>query len=208
MNFLKQNTACEIILGPILDCVDGKTPVETLTLSGITAAIYKGSTRTVITLTASGGDNNLTYVDDGYWKLTLTAGNLDTSGRFKITLRDDDVFLAVVEDFMIQPEAVYNVAPATPQNVADAKDNIIEAIDNIPVTQAVDISGLATQETLDWVKNVLDGDTSIDNTANPWQIVVKNKTTGAELIRKDLKDINGVGITAITKIIAQQKEPS
>lgn len=108
--FLKQNTACDIILGPILDCVDGKTPVEVLTLGGITAAIYKGSTRTVITLTASGGDNNLTHVADGYWNLTLTAANLDIAGRFKITLRDDDVFLAVCEEFEVVEKTITEIA--------------------------------------------------------------------------------------------------
>jgi hypothetical protein len=120
MNFLKQNTAAEIIIGPILDCVDGKTPVEVLTLADITAAIYKNSARTVITLTASGG-----------------------ADRLKITLRDDDVFLAVVEDFMIQPEAVYNVAPATPTDITNSQAVIVDAIDDKPVTPVTDISGLA-----------------------------------------------------------------
>lgn len=108
---LRQNTACEIIIGqhgPILDCVDGKTPVEVLNLSEITAAIYKGSTRTELTLTASGGDNNFTHSADGYWKLTLVADDTDTLGQLKITLRDDDVFLAVSEVFEVIPANVYD----------------------------------------------------------------------------------------------------
>jgi len=92
----------------LTDCVDGKTPIEALTLGDITAAIYKGTTRSAITLTASGGDNNFTHIADGYWKLSLTAANVNTLGQLKITLRDDDVFLPVSEVYEVLPVNVFD----------------------------------------------------------------------------------------------------
>lgn len=100
---LKQNTSAEILVN-LIDCVDGKTLIEELTLGDITAAIYKGSTRSALTLTTE----NFIYVADGIWKLILTAGNTDTVGRLKITLRDDDVFLLVNVDYEILPGGVYD----------------------------------------------------------------------------------------------------
>jgi hypothetical protein len=100
--FLKQNTAAEILV-TLIDSADGKTLIEELTLGDITAAIYKCSTRSLLTLTAE----NFIYIADGIWKLILTAANLDTVGKLKITLRDDDVFLFVDKDFEVLPAAVY-----------------------------------------------------------------------------------------------------
>jgi hypothetical protein len=99
MNFLEQNKVCEVIIGPLLDSVDGKTPVEVLEIGEIVAAVYKGSVRTLLNLSAE----NLIHIADGYWKLSLTAEDTNTDGRLKITLRDDDVFLSVMEDFYVLP---------------------------------------------------------------------------------------------------------
>lgn len=190
MRFLRQNTASDIILcskQPITDCVDGKTPVESLTLADITAAIYKGTIRTVITLTASGGDNNLVHIADGFWKLSLSAANLDTVGRFKITLRDDDIFLAVSEDFMIMPAAVYDSlhgssALATAENVA----------------------ALGTQIT----DKIIECDSYFDTSTTPWQLIVHKKGDPAtEYSRKNAYDQNGIPITSVTQVIARLEEP-
>ena len=110
MRYLTQNTATTVVLGPLVAWTDGVTPKTSLTLGEIAAAMYKGTARSTITVTASGGDNDFTHVADGYWKLELTASNTDTAGRFRITLRDDDVFLPVWADFEILPTNVSGVA--------------------------------------------------------------------------------------------------
>ena len=66
---------------------------------------------------------------------------------------------------------------------------------------------MSRKNKIEFIKNVMEADAVVDTSANPWQLVVKHKTTGAELIRKDLKDVSGVGITSIKKIIGQYKEP-
>ena len=57
------------------------------------------------------------------------------------------------------------------------------------------------------VANILEGDFSIDTTTTPWNVVIKIKGTSTELVRKELKDVTGANLTAITTVIGQQVEP-
>lgn len=61
---------------------------------------------------------------------------------------------------------------------------------------------------LDFLKNVAEGDAMIDTTSTPWQLVIKKKGTLTELIRKDIKDVSGNNISAVTTVIGQQTEPA
>jgi len=58
------------------------------------------------------------------------------------------------------------------------------------------------------IKDILEGDEAIDTGAAPYQRVVTHKTTEAELIRKDLKDIDGNDITNINTVIGSMEEPA
>lgn len=66
----------------------------------------------------------------------------------------------------------------------------------------------ATQDTnLTLVKDIMEGDATIDKTTTPWQLVVKKKSTSTELVKKDLKDVDGSNIAAVTTVIGQVLEP-
>lgn len=169
---LKQNTSTEILV-TLIDCVDGKTLIEELTLGWITAAIYKNSTRSILELTSE----NFIYIADGIWKLILTAGNTDTVGRLKITLRDDDVFLLINVDYEILPGGVYDslfagTALATTEQVIESDSRI---------------------------------DTS--NAAQWQLVICKKGDTGTEYARKDMFDINGNSVTSISQIPTALTEP-
>ena len=97
----------------------------------------------------------------------------------------------------------YDTAIAALAKEADATANKEAVIAAIP-----SVAGLASQASADAIQNILEGDTEIDKTATPWQIVVKNKTTGAELMRKNLKDVDGSDVTSTTTVIGQIKEPA
>jgi hypothetical protein len=118
MKYLRQGTAGEEVVGPIVDYLDGVTPKTSLTLGDITAAIIKNVTRSTITLTATGGDNDFVHLGDGYWKLELTAANKDTLGPFRVTFRDEDVFKPLHEDFMVVTAPVYDAFFATGETLA------------------------------------------------------------------------------------------
>jgi hypothetical protein len=105
---LKQSTATSVVVGPCVQWDDGVTPKTSLTHGGITSEIIKGVTATTITVTASGGVNDLTHIAHGYWALELTATNVNTVGRFQVVLRDDDVFMPMWERFLVVPANVYD----------------------------------------------------------------------------------------------------
>jgi hypothetical protein len=68
----------------------------------------------------------------------------------------------------------------------------------VPASQAgVDIT---------FIKNVIEGDAIVDTSTNPWQIVIKIKGTGTELIRKDLKNVEGGNLTNANTIVGGQLE--
>lgn len=55
--------------------------------------------------------------------------------------------------------------------------------------------------------DILSADIEIDTTVTPWNVVVKNKDMGAEILRKALKDTSGGNITNTMTVIGQQVEP-
>lgn len=57
------------------------------------------------------------------------------------------------------------------------------------------------------VRDIIEGDAKIDTSVTPWQLVITKKGTDTEVVKKNLKDIAGVNLTAITTVIGQQLEP-
>ena len=70
----------------------------------------------------------------------------------------------------------------------------------------LDAANIPTDTSL--VRDILEGDETIDTGQTPYQQVVKRKSTDDELIRKDLKDVGGGNITGTTTVIGQRVEPS
>lgn len=189
--YLRQNTAVTITIGQFVDWADSKTPLY-LALGGnanfdptkLICTLTKGSSQSVLTLTKTGGINNVNLLIDSQISFELAANDTDTPGRlvlsFNNSVEGQEVILeGKTFEFMVIPAAVY--------------DSLIGG-NQLPV----DVS---------FIRSVLEGDAEVDVSKNPWELVIKNKTTGIELIRKSLKDVNGTGITSTTKIIGQQKEP-
>src|SRR5512139_1875098 len=101
---LKTNTAVRISVGPFLDVTDGKTPETAMTVTNITCELNQedddGSAvnRTAITLSASGGNNDMVHITDdvgGMYDLELTAAQLNFLGRATLVFTDVDVCLPV-----------------------------------------------------------------------------------------------------------------
>jgi hypothetical protein len=107
MKFLKQSTAVTIVIGPFLDDMDGKTPETALTVANIDADLYKGATKSDLTLTLSGGNNDCVHIANGFYSLELTTGNVDTLGSLKLAFNVAGA-LPVWEDFIVLPAAVYD----------------------------------------------------------------------------------------------------
>lgn len=48
----------------------------------------------------------------------------------------------------------------------------------------------------------------IDQTTTPWQLVLKDRDSGAELLRYDLKDADGENVDSIEDFVAEQTTPT
>jgi hypothetical protein len=242
MHYLRQNTAVSVVIGPFIDWQNGKSLLRDnadFQPSDITCELVKGITSSTLTLTKTGGNNDIVLTGKGLATLELTAANVDTPGPLRLSFVDvlvngfpSQTILSFVEDFTVLPAGVYdsliggnklqvNIEQVKGVDIAGINDFkpdisglstfnhetdtvIVENVDDCKA----DVSSLAIQTTVDFIKNVLESDAEVDTTVTPWQLVIKHKTTGAVLIRKALKDVTGAGITSTATIIGQHKEPS
>jgi hypothetical protein len=97
---LKTNTAVRIAVGPFLDATDGVTPETGMTVTNITCELFKNAndgsavTRTALTLSASGGSNDMVHISSdvaGWYDVELTAANLNWLGSGWLSFTDSDV---------------------------------------------------------------------------------------------------------------------
>lgn len=117
MELVPTNTALRTEIGPFVNYEDGVTPLLSLTVTNITCSMKvekdDGSAvvRTTITLSASGGNNDMIHITDdteGYYDLELTQAQLNFLGKMKLSFMDVDVHLPVWKEFMVVPLNVYN----------------------------------------------------------------------------------------------------
>jgi len=192
LRYLRQNTAVSVVVGPFVDWQNGKSLLrdnDDFVPADIVCELVKGISSSELTLTKTGGDNDITLTGKGLATLELTAANVDTLGPLRLSFTDalveasgfpTQTILSFVEDFTVLPAGVYDAL----------------------------ISGNVLPADVAFIRSVLEGDAEVDTTVTPWQLVIKNKTTHAELIRKALKDVTGASITSTTQVIGQHKEPS
>lgn len=83
---LRLGTATSVLIGPFIDDTDFVTPETGLDVTSMDCDLYKGVTRSDLTLTATGGGNDCAHLANGYYSLELTAGNLDTVGPLEVTV--------------------------------------------------------------------------------------------------------------------------
>lgn len=92
LGVLEQSAATTIAIGPFIDCMTG-VPLTSLTPGDITCKLINGTSSTTLTLTSSGGSNDLTHIANGIFALELTAANTNHMGNSVLVLQDDDVFV-------------------------------------------------------------------------------------------------------------------
>lgn len=170
MQYLKADTQVKVVIGPVVAVGDGFTPVTTLALTTAdeaeimthdAASVTDISTNTFAAITAA----------DGYYNLTITAGQLATEGMLTILINDDSLCLPVRHDYMVVNANVYDslfaaaatdylqvdtiqVGGATEDIATETKQDIIDAnVDAILVDTGTDIP--ATITTVDTVVDAI-----------------------------------------------------
>jgi hypothetical protein len=109
MRILRQNTDATLHVGPCVDEVNGYVPITTLVATGGGAvdelSLYKGDATAAVDIRAT---TTLTHRAGGTYTFTLAAGDTNTLGRLRVTLRDDDQIRPIAMDFMVVPANVFD----------------------------------------------------------------------------------------------------
>jgi hypothetical protein len=99
LGVLEQAEATTIAIGPMIDRMTG-APLTALTPGNVTCKIINGTTATTLTLTASGGSNDLAHISNGIFSIELTAANTNHMGNSVLVLQDDDVMVPYTGSFV------------------------------------------------------------------------------------------------------------
>lgn len=105
--YLKADTEIKVVIGPVVAVGDGFTPVTNLAVStSDEAEILKHNAAAVTDISA----NTFAAIAsaDGYYNLTITAGQLDTEGMLTVLINDDSLCLPVRASFMVQNANAYD----------------------------------------------------------------------------------------------------
>lgn len=99
LGFLEQSAATSVAIGPLIDRMTG-APLLSITPGNITCKLINGTSSSTLTLTASGGDNDLTHIANGIYALELTATDTNHMGNSVLLLQDDDVMVPFTASYI------------------------------------------------------------------------------------------------------------
>lgn len=138
MQFLRQNTAVKVTVGPFYDKTDGVTIETALTITNeritLTADTDDDAAPTNIldnvTGATSGTANDLNYIsgnDAGLMSLELSAANTNRVGRCLLSITDAANHVPVFHEYFILPQVIYDwltagAAPLTPTTAGRTLD--------------------------------------------------------------------------------------
>jgi len=172
----------------------GQTPVSSKSILNLTTNV-----------TTDSANNNVWLSDDVF---ILESGTMFDSIRVQMISdggADNDVDLVTyiydIDGFDENNRVdVAAVGGATPITVADIADGVLDEL-----VADHSVSG-SLSAILDWVRDVLEADWKIDTGTTPYNLVGYIKDTSTELIRKNLKDVNGVDLASAGTIAGQALE--
>lgn len=123
--------------------------------------------------------------------------------RVATVSRDWDDIPDTTTGYVMLPDACKEIQAINGTELTDKSGtNWLTFFDN------ADTLATLTADDITFLKNVIEGDMTVDTTTTPWQMVIKIKGTSTELIRKDLKTTAAADITSDASIIGQKTEPA
>lgn len=206
---LRQSTAEVVEVGPFYDLADGTTKETALTVTGWTCQIFKNDTNSVLTITASGGNNDAAHIAMGRYSLELTAGNTDTLGRLTIEIEDANA-VPITEYFAVIDPNEWDRKYSTGELKGLDLDNMVGTLDDAEVADDVkmalySIDNSGADQTVDDLEDFADAgyDPSTNRAladVNAWSLdpmttdtVFSDSSTAEELIEAFIADANFPG---------------
>ena len=231
MFYLKQSTASQKVTVKLVDNVDGYTPETSITTPTITLSKAGAAFGAV-------NDGTWTELANGLYTVTLNATDSETLSDITIHIEKTGCRNYEEKGYVLPANIYDSWFGSDKQQVDLTQVNgaaqtatldtlkaetvlIVEDTNELQGNQGswatsavctearlaeLDAANIPTD--IDFIKNIQEGDWSIDTTATPWQWVCKIKGTATELIRKDAKDKDGNNITSISQLIGQITEPA
>ena len=145
MRFLKKNTAVRISVGPFFDFADGVTPETAMTVTNISGSLtWDDDDNTAVnssslTITASGGSNDMVHVSGGIYDLELTAAQTNVGPcRMMLTLWDSNVCTPAFHEFQVLDANVYDSLFGSSSDFLDVNVEEIKATTVLGVGTAGD----------------------------------------------------------------------
>lgn len=117
MQYVKQNQSVLVVLGPFVDDVDGKTPREDLTILQSDIRLSKNGAP----FAQSAGVSGATHNENGYYRLTLDAADVNSLGRLVVAVLVPGA-LPVWQEFMICTPNMWDAFFGTSTFTVDAAD--------------------------------------------------------------------------------------
>ena len=177
LGVLEQSEATTVAIGPLVDRMTG-APILSLTPSNITCKLINGNTATTLTLTASGGSNDLTHIANGVYALELTASNTNHMGNSVLILQDDDVLVPFTASYVTLRTQTYESLV-----LDDDKLQVdVTQVGNSNVTSSSGVLEVNTKQINGDASAAAALDAAIDNSNNVVAVDVKridNSTTSA-----------------------------
>ncbi len=195
---IKQSTATSIAIGPLLNPTTGE-PVTSVTAGDITARFISGVTSASITLTGSGGNNDIVHIANGMYSLELTASNNATLGPFNLSLVDSNAFSPYLGSGSVVTANVYDTNHGSDKysvDVAEVGGSAVTSSSGVLEVNAKQIDGNAAsavslRQAMDTSNNIIKSDVLRINGDATSASNLESYTNGGANIPADVLAIDG-----------------
>ena len=144
LGLLEKSANISVAIGPLIDRMTG-APLLSVTPGNITCKLINGISSSTLTLTASGGDNDLTHIANGIYSLELTASNTNHMGNSVLVLQDDDVMVPFTASYVTMRDSAYQSLITDDDeldvNVTKIGDSAITSSGGVLAVNSTQISG-------------------------------------------------------------------
>jgi hypothetical protein len=108
MRFLRYNTSCYTLIGPVIKSTDGYSPLQTMTSSLVDVNYWYHTTNGGLTSGDYQVNNSFTTYGNGYIRLGLTTYETGYPGFLRIEINASASGIPTFDDFQVLPQHVFD----------------------------------------------------------------------------------------------------
>jgi hypothetical protein len=108
MRFLRYNTTCNTLIGPVIKSTDGYSPLQGMTSSLVEINMWLHTTAGTITTQDYDSNNSFATYGNGYINLGLNSSNLKQPGFLRVEINASASGIPTFDDFQVLPQHVFD----------------------------------------------------------------------------------------------------